>query len=223
VDAVVATYVFNHVPREQLGAVLTRIAGWLRPGGRLLASFGAGGVPSGVYEWLGVPMFFSSHDAGTNRRLLTAAGFSCDLDEVVSIANRRARCAYTGSSRTTESVRRAPWTHVVRRDRVVPALPDPLLAGGRRRGARHSPARLVPGARLLAWAMLPMALYLIGAVALVWRIGTAITRFVTGFAFSPKTWSGVVLLVVAVVLFAVTGRCGAGASARGRRLAPRPR
>jgi hypothetical protein len=64
---------------------------------------------------------------------------------------------------------------------------------------------VVPGARLLAWAMLPMALYLIGAVALVWRIGTAITRFVTGFAFSPKTWSGVVLLVVAVVLFAVTG------------------
>ena len=64
---------------------------------------------------------------------------------------------------------------------------------------------VVPGARVLAWAMLPMALYLIGAVALVWRIGTAITRFVTGFAFSPKTWTGVVLLVVAALLFAVTG------------------
>ncbi len=64
---------------------------------------------------------------------------------------------------------------------------------------------VVPGARVLAWALLPMGLYLLGAVALVWRIGTAITRFVTGFAFSPKTWAGVVVLVVAALLFAVTG------------------
>lgn len=70
--------------------------------------------------------------------------------------------------------------------------------GFRRRG-------VVAGARLLAWALLPMAVYLIGAVSLLWRIGTAVTRFVTGFAFSPSVWLGVVLLLTSGLLFAVTG------------------
>ena len=32
-DGVVSFYVFNHVPREELGPLLARIAVWLRPGG----------------------------------------------------------------------------------------------------------------------------------------------------------------------------------------------
>ena len=44
---------------------------------------GAIGIPDWTGEWLGVPMFFSSHDAETNRELLRAAGFELLLDEIV--------------------------------------------------------------------------------------------------------------------------------------------
>jgi cyclopropane fatty-acyl-phospholipid synthase-like methyltransferase len=40
-DAVAAFYVLNHVPRDEYGPLLARIASWLRPGGLLLATFGA--------------------------------------------------------------------------------------------------------------------------------------------------------------------------------------
>src|SRR5439155_1596139 len=53
VDAVVSFYALNHVPREELGPLLTRIAGWLRPGGHLLAAFGASDTPAWRGEWLG--------------------------------------------------------------------------------------------------------------------------------------------------------------------------
>lgn len=68
---------------------------------------------------------------------------------------------------------------------------------GRRRG-------LVAGARVTAWALLPFALWLVGGIRLVWRVGTEVSRFVTGFAFSPKVWLGVVLVGVSAALFAVT-------------------
>jgi hypothetical protein len=34
-------------------------------------------------QWLGVPMFFSSHDAEANRRLLAAANFELLVDEII--------------------------------------------------------------------------------------------------------------------------------------------
>lgn len=39
-DGVVAFYVFNHVPREELAPTFARILDWLRPGGRLMLSLG---------------------------------------------------------------------------------------------------------------------------------------------------------------------------------------
>jgi SAM-dependent methyltransferase len=85
-DAVTAFYSIIHVPRRRHGALFARIASWLRPGGLLLASLGAGSSDDSVEEgWLGVPMFFSTHDAVTNRRLLSAAGFALLIDEVVTI------------------------------------------------------------------------------------------------------------------------------------------
>jgi SAM-dependent methyltransferase len=83
-DAVVALYTLMHVPRAELAPLLGRIAGWLRPGGLLLATLTAGDSPDTVEEWLGVPMPFSGFDADTNRRLLRAAGFSLLADEVVT-------------------------------------------------------------------------------------------------------------------------------------------
>jgi hypothetical protein len=68
----------------------------------------------------------------------------------------------------------------------------------RRRGPRAA-------ARWLAWSLLPIALYLIGILQVLWRFGVAIGDFFSGLAFSPKVWSGVVLVGIALVLFVVTG------------------
>ncbi len=68
----------------------------------------------------------------------------------------------------------------------------------RRRGPRAA-------ARWLAWALLPIALYLVGLLQVLWRFGVAIGDFFSGLAFSPKVWSGVILAGVSLVLFVVTG------------------
>jgi SAM-dependent methyltransferase len=84
-DAVAAFYVFNHVPRELLPSVFERIRSWLRPGGHLLATLGAGDTEAWQGEWLGVPMFFSSFPPETNARLLREAGFGLVRDEIVTV------------------------------------------------------------------------------------------------------------------------------------------
>ena len=68
----------------------------------------------------------------------------------------------------------------------------------RRRGPRAA-------ARWLAWSLLPIALYLLGILQVLWRFGVAIGDFFSGLVFSPKVWSGVVLIGIALVLFVVTG------------------
>jgi cyclopropane fatty-acyl-phospholipid synthase-like methyltransferase len=74
-DAVVALYVFNHVPREELGPLLGRIAPWLKAGGYLLASFGASDQPGWRGEWLGgVETFFSGYEPEVTLGLVRGAG-----------------------------------------------------------------------------------------------------------------------------------------------------
>jgi SAM-dependent methyltransferase len=85
-DAVVSFYAFNHVPREELGPLLGRIAQWLRPGGYLLASFGA----SDVLGWYGVAIgglktFFSGYEPERTLRLVRAAGLDVVRDELETI------------------------------------------------------------------------------------------------------------------------------------------
>lgn len=84
-DAVVAFYVFNHVPRALLPGVFARIHRWLAPGGHFLATLGAADLDDWQGEWLGVPMFFSGHEPETNRRLLRDAGFALVRDEPATI------------------------------------------------------------------------------------------------------------------------------------------
>jgi hypothetical protein len=60
-------------------------------------------------------------------------------------------------------------------------------------------------ARWLAWSLLPIALYLLGILQVLWRFGVAIGDFFSGLVFSPKVWSGVALIGIALVLFVVTG------------------
>jgi SAM-dependent methyltransferase len=85
-DAVVSVYVFNHVPRPELPVLVERIAGWLRPGGYFLGSFGVSGT-LGVVEpdWLEVPMFFASFTEDQNLELLREAGLAIVGEQVVTI------------------------------------------------------------------------------------------------------------------------------------------
>lgn len=76
-DAVVAFYALTHLPREEQGPLLERIARWLRPGGLFFASMGVHADPGTVEEdWLGVPMYFGHHDGATNRILVERAGLT---------------------------------------------------------------------------------------------------------------------------------------------------
>ncbi|WP_290049605.1 class I SAM-dependent methyltransferase [Amycolatopsis solani] len=84
-DAVTAFYSVLHVPREDQGALFSRIAGWLRPGGWFLAALGCREANGVEADWLGTPMFFSSHAPAVNRRSLEVAGFTLEVDEPVTI------------------------------------------------------------------------------------------------------------------------------------------
>jgi hypothetical protein len=67
---------------------------------------------------------------------------------------------------------------------------------------RKGPQR---GLRAGAWSLLPLAAYLTGGIVLIGRIGSAVAHFASGFAFSPKTWAGVILFGGAALLFLATG------------------
>jgi SAM-dependent methyltransferase len=84
-DGIAALYSIAHVPREQHPRVFALVRRWLRPGGVFLASLGAGDLPSWTGEWLGVPMFFSSHSAEANLRLLRDAGLDVLRSDLVSM------------------------------------------------------------------------------------------------------------------------------------------
>jgi ubiquinone/menaquinone biosynthesis C-methylase UbiE len=83
-DAVIAFYAITHVPRAEQPALLSSIAGWLKPGGLFVATLGAGDDPGTVEDdWLGAPMFFSSFDAAGSTRLVQEAGFEVlSADEI---------------------------------------------------------------------------------------------------------------------------------------------
>ncbi|MBB5783817.1 cellulose synthase [Nonomuraea jabiensis] len=76
----------------------------------------------------------------------------------------------------------------------------------RRRGAAS-------GMRAAAWALLPAAAYLTGALQTLWTIGATIVGFVTGMVFNPFVWAGVAVAGLSVVLFVASGVM------RGRKLA----
>jgi SAM-dependent methyltransferase len=84
-DAVTAFYSLNHVPREEHASLVASVARWLVPGGLFLAAFGLADEADWTGDWLGVPMYFSSHDPDTTRGILTRTGFELLVDEVVEI------------------------------------------------------------------------------------------------------------------------------------------
>ena len=72
--AVISCYAIIHVPRGEHAALLRRIAGWLQPGGLLIATMGAEETECTADDWLGAPMYWSHFDAVTNECLVTEAG-----------------------------------------------------------------------------------------------------------------------------------------------------
>ena len=83
-DAVVALYVFGHIPVDEQRELIARIALWLDEGGLFLATFGAGEAGEDVDEdWLGAPMFFASLDGDSYLPLLRDCGLEPERDEVI--------------------------------------------------------------------------------------------------------------------------------------------
>jgi hypothetical protein len=76
-DAVAAFYSIIHLPRAEHAGLLRAIAAWLRPGGLLVATMGAGAEPGDIEpDWLGAPMYWSHYDSSTNRGLVEQAGLA---------------------------------------------------------------------------------------------------------------------------------------------------
>jgi hypothetical protein len=63
----------------------------------------------------------------------------------------------------------------------------------------------IRGMRAIAWSLLPLVAYLTGAVRLLGTMVSAIVRFAGHFVFSPKSWAGVIVLGLAVLLFLSSG------------------
>ena len=83
-DAVVALYVFGHIPVDEQRELIGRIALWLDEGGLFLATFGAGDAGEDVDEdWLGAPMFFASLGGDSYLPLLRDCGLEPQREEVI--------------------------------------------------------------------------------------------------------------------------------------------
>lgn len=84
-DAVVCLYTLIHIPQPEQRRLIGRIAGWLRPNGRLLVSAGATAWEGVEQNWLGcgAPMWWSHADAATYRRWIVEAGLRVESDEFV--------------------------------------------------------------------------------------------------------------------------------------------
>ena len=94
VEAVVAFYVLNHVPRELLLPLFERVREWLVPGGVFLATLGASDLLEWKGDFLGAPSYFSGFEPDVNRRLLAETGLELVRDEVVTIREPEASATF---------------------------------------------------------------------------------------------------------------------------------
>ena len=83
-DAIVALYLIDNVPCEDYPALFRKLAGLLRPHGRLLLSAEPGNDPGQTYDWLGVPMFINTIPTEQLIGLLVEAGLHIASTEIES-------------------------------------------------------------------------------------------------------------------------------------------
>ncbi len=72
---IIAFYSIAHLPVDEHGPLLDRLARWLRPGGLLLASVPVAESAGWTGEWLGTTMFFGSLGAEAYLALLRSLDF----------------------------------------------------------------------------------------------------------------------------------------------------
>jgi SAM-dependent methyltransferase len=89
-DAVGAFYSITHVPTDQQGPLIASIATWLKPGGRLIASFGTGPAHEWTGEWLGTTMFFGHIGEMEALKYLGGAGLSVRHSSIEKQDNEQA-------------------------------------------------------------------------------------------------------------------------------------
>jgi cyclopropane fatty-acyl-phospholipid synthase-like methyltransferase len=75
-DAIVGLYLIDNVPAAEYARLFSRLAAWLRPGGRLLLSAEPAEPeqPGVLHEWLGVPMLINGLPVDELVAALRAAG-----------------------------------------------------------------------------------------------------------------------------------------------------
>jgi SAM-dependent methyltransferase len=105
-DAVGAFYSMTHLPSAQQGALIDKIATWLKPGGMLIASFGTGGAGEWIGEWLGTEMFFGHCDELELRRWLTDAGLNLRRFSVEKQDNEDVAFLWIGAAKDSDPVQR---------------------------------------------------------------------------------------------------------------------
>ena len=80
-DAVVAFYSLFHLPGDEQGPMIARIAGWLKDGGRLLFNLTTDVGDRMMEDWMGVRMFWSGLGVDGNRDMLKRDGWALTIIE----------------------------------------------------------------------------------------------------------------------------------------------
>jgi 2-polyprenyl-3-methyl-5-hydroxy-6-metoxy-1,4-benzoquinol methylase len=95
-DAVVCLYALIHMPLDDQPVLLRRIAGWLKPGGWLLATAGQEAWTGTEENWLGgsATMWWSQADAGTYAAWIEQAGLRIVEQDVVTEAGGAAHSLF---------------------------------------------------------------------------------------------------------------------------------
>ena len=84
-DAVVCWDALFHLDRSAHRPLLTRFAAWLRPGGRLMVSFGGSDHPAFTDTMFGETFFYDSHPPATVLDMLAALHFEPMVSEFVNL------------------------------------------------------------------------------------------------------------------------------------------
>ena len=88
-DAVLGFYSLIHLPREEQEVIVTRVFGWLKPGGHMLVNFSAEALDVAIMEkWLHEKgwMFWSGWGAETSLQKVKSAGFEIVVGDVTKDA-----------------------------------------------------------------------------------------------------------------------------------------
>jgi hypothetical protein len=80
---VISFYTLFHLQRSKLRAMLTKIHGWLKPGGAFVFNLATIDEEEIHGEFLGYGMFWSSYGVDENRAMLTEIGFDVLQVEVL--------------------------------------------------------------------------------------------------------------------------------------------